>query len=64
MVTKEQLAKHVDVMRMVQADCEADARALDSTPFTPHGLGTALGQVLAQIKAVAKTCEVLAEQLQ
>ena len=60
---RELLAKHASVMRMVQEDCEADAAQLDRTPFTPLGMGTALGQMLAQVKAVAKTCEALAEHL-
>ena len=48
---------------MVQEDCEAEAAHLDRTPFTPLGMGTALGQMLAQVNAVAKTCEALAEHL-
>ncbi len=50
-------------MRDVQNDCATDAIALDSTPFTPRGIGETLGTMLAMIQAVAKGVELLAEQL-
>ena len=57
------LTRIADVMRLVSADCEADASKLDSTPFTPRGIGETLGTMLAQIKACADATAAIAEQL-
>jgi hypothetical protein len=43
-----------DTMRQVVADCETDAAALDRTPFTPRGVGEAMGSTLAMVAAVAR----------
>lgn len=51
-----------DTMRQVQADCKSDAAALDSTPFTPRGVGESLGTILAMLAAVARAVELLAEE--
>lgn len=53
---------HAERMKMVSDDCGADAAALDRTPFTPRGMGEALGQILAQVAAVADTLRVLCEK--
>lgn len=50
-----------ETMATVRADCATDATALDSTPFTPRGMGEALGTILAMIAAVAHGVERLAE---
>lgn len=57
------LAKLADTMRTVAADCEQDATKLDSTPFTPRGMGETLGAMLAMIAACAKGVAVVADQL-
>ena len=49
--------------RMVREDCNTDAAALNSTPFTPKGIGETFGNTLAMIAAVAKCCEEIAETL-
>lgn len=49
-------------MRLVASDCEADAVRVDSTPFTPLGVGTLLGEHLAMIKAVATATALVAEE--
>lgn len=55
---------HAERMRMVRDDAKADATRLDSTPFTPRGIGETFGQVLAMIAAIADTVAVLAEEQQ
>ncbi len=50
-----------ETMRTVREDCATDATKLDSTPFTPRGMGEALGTILAMIAAVAHGVELLAE---
>lgn len=57
------IANVADLMRVVQDDCQTDALALDSTPFTPRGVAEALGATLAMIGACARSIEVLAEAL-
>jgi hypothetical protein len=48
--------------RLVREDCRRDAEAVDRTPFTPEGVGTLFGNLLAQIAALAKCIEELAEE--
>jgi hypothetical protein len=48
--------------RLVREDTALDAAAVDRTPFTPRGLGMALGAILAQIGALAKCIEELCEE--
>lgn len=55
-MTRDEIA---GVMAMIVVDCEADAAA--PVPFTQHGLGTSRGEMLAQIAAVARAVELLAE---
>lgn len=47
--------------QLVREDCARDAEELDRTPFTAQGLGPVLGNMLAQIAALAKCIEELAE---
>lgn len=51
------------VMRLVQEDCEAEGTSTRAIPFTGRGVGEQLGNMLAEIKAVAWGVEVLAEVL-
>lgn len=60
----ESLGSLAEVMRQVAEDCATDAAALDSTPFTPRGIGEALGAILAMIAAVAKGVELLAAEIE
>lgn len=57
------LAEVLRVMKMVAADCETDAAALDSTPFTPRGVGGVLGETLAMVKTIAVSVATLADTL-
>ena len=50
--------------QLVRADAARDAEAVDCTPFTPLGLGTVFGGILAQIAALAKCVEELVEARQ
>ena len=58
------LTKAREIAEMVYADCATDALKLDSTPFTPRGIGEVLGATLAMIAAVAKVCEHLADEIE
>lgn len=55
-------ANVAEKMRLVASDCEADAVKLDSTPFTPRGVGSVLGEHLAMIMAVATATSLVAEE--
>jgi len=48
--------------REVREDCAKDAEEVDRTPFTPHGVGTTFGNILAMIAGLAKCIEALAEE--
>lgn len=52
-----------EAMRTVQADCEQDAAQVDSTPFTPRGVGETFGNTLAMLAAVARAVELLSEKV-
>jgi hypothetical protein len=52
-----------NLMRIIQADCANDATRLDSTPFTPRGMGETFGTQLAMIKAIARAVEMLADEI-
>lgn len=51
-----------EMMRTIQHDCKQDAEEVDRTPFTPLGIGTQFGTILAMIAAVARGVERLAEE--
>jgi hypothetical protein len=57
------LREHARVMRVVADDCEVDATKLDSTPFTPRGMGETFGSTLAMIAACAKSVAAVADAL-
>ncbi len=48
--------------KLIREDCAKDATALDSTPFSPQGIGPVLGNMFAMIAGLAKCIEELAEQ--
>lgn len=50
-------------MRLIQTDCKEDATRLDSTPFTPRGVGSTFGEHLAMISALARAVELLATEI-
>ncbi len=56
-------AEIAETMRIVRADCEADAQAVDRTPFTARGVGETFGATLAMIAAVARAVELLAGEV-
>lgn len=51
-------------MRLVRADCEADARRTEGMPLTGPNVGAMFGSVLAMVDAVAHAVEVLAADLE
>lgn len=61
---QEQLERVLEVTRMVRADCEADAEKLDGTTFSPLGVGSVLGEILAMISATAACVATIATELQ
>lgn len=58
------LTPTIDMLRLLQNDCEVDATQLDSTPFTPLGMGETFGNILAMIAAVAKAVETVAVEVE
>jgi hypothetical protein len=56
------LAKVAETARLIHDDCRADAEDVDKTPFTPKGVGTIFGELLAMIAGLAKCVEALAEE--
>ena len=65
------MTAHIDRLRNVRSlaqsvadDCEEDAAALDSVPFSPAGIGKVLGEMLAMVKALASMVETLADVLE
>jgi hypothetical protein len=48
--------------QLVLEDTHRDAVKLDSTPFTPRGIGTVLGEQLAMIAALASCIIELTEE--
>jgi hypothetical protein len=62
-MSDDQLDRIVKVMRDVQEDCRSEAMALDGQPFDGKTVATQLGNMLAEISAVAKAIEVIAGHL-
>jgi hypothetical protein len=62
-IFEPRLASVADTMRMVQADCDTDAAALDGKPFTAKVAAEVIGETLAMVKACARAIEVLAEEM-
>jgi hypothetical protein len=61
---EQRLERIVSVMRMVQGDCQQEAMELDGKPFSGLVVATQLGNILAEVSAVAKAVEALAEMMQ
>lgn len=57
------MATIAETMRQIQQDCKDDAIRLDSTPFTPRGVGESFGSTLAMLAVVAEAVELLAEKV-
>jgi len=57
------MAKLAERARMVREDCEKDSHEVDRTPFTPKGVGTVLGQLLAMIAVLAECVAELGDEL-
>ena len=55
------MARVAERARLVREDCETDSHKVDRTPFTPKGVGTVFGQLLAMIAALAECVAELAE---
>lgn len=56
-----ELERIAEVMRMVQVDCEAEAMSIDGKPFDAKTVAVQFGNLLAEVKAVARAVELLAE---
>lgn len=59
-VSVEKLERIEEVMRLIRADCEADALAIDGKPFDGRAVGEQFGNILASVAALAKAVEALA----
>jgi hypothetical protein len=57
---EERLESIISVMEMVQSDCEQEAMSIDGKPFTGGVVAEQLGNLLAEVAAVAKAVEALA----
>ena len=53
------LERIAEVMRLIAADCEHDALALDHRPFDGRSVGEQFGNILAAVKSLAEAVEVL-----
>ncbi len=53
-----------EVLETIMADAETDAMALDARPFNARSVGEALGNMLAQVQAVAKISLFLLDELE
>jgi hypothetical protein len=53
---------HAERMALVRDDLADDARRLDSTPFTPRGMGETFGALMACVAAVADTLHVICKR--
>jgi hypothetical protein len=62
-LSEARLHRIVDVMRELAGDCETDAVALDSRPFTPAGVGETFGSTLAMLRAVALAVAAIGDEL-
>lgn len=58
------LAKTLERAKLVLEDVPTDAKALDSTPFSPPGVAGALGNLLAMVGALAQCVIELTEEVQ
>lgn len=58
-MTPEERAAHSNRMRMVSEDCVTDSTRRDGEPFTGNNVGAALGEIAAQIKAIADTVKAM-----
>lgn len=63
-VSKASVTTIRGVLRMIADDAEADAVALDSTPFTPRGMGETFGNVLAMVASLANCVDALAAKIE
>lgn len=63
MVSAEKVTRVREVLRMIQADVEADALKLDGLVFDGRHVGPLFGEIYATLGALAKAVEVLYEQL-
>ena len=50
-----------DVLRMIARDCEEDTRMREGQAFTGQNVAAALGEICAQIAAIA---EILAQHIE
>lgn len=58
-----ELNKVVEVMRMVQADCEKEGLSIDGKPFDAITVAIQFGNLLAEVSAVANAVERIAAAL-
>lgn len=56
----DRLGRIIDVMEMVQSDCEQEAMSIDGKPFTGGVVAEQLGNLLAEVSAVAKAVQTVA----
>lgn len=59
MIPPERRDRAIQVLQMIQTDVEADTRRREGMPFTGRNVGQALGEIAAQVGAIAKAVEML-----
>jgi hypothetical protein len=62
-LTAERAARFRSMLTALRADTEADVIRFEGQPFTGRAVGEALGQLGAQIDALAGVCAVLLDEV-
>lgn len=55
----EQRDRAINVMQMIQTDVETDSRRREGMEFTGRNVSVALGEIAAQVGAIARAVELL-----
>lgn len=58
-MTPEKRSAAVSVMQMIQQDVESDTARREGQAFTGANVAAALGEIAAQVQAVARAVELL-----
>lgn len=59
MIPPERRDRAIQVMQEIQADVETDSRRRDGQEFNGRNVATALGELAAQVGAIARGVEML-----
>lgn len=61
-MTTEKRDRIVEVMRLIQEDCDKEARELDGQPFSGRIVAVQFGNILASISALAQAVEYVLKE--